>query len=118
MSIISQDFAPTTPSETTDRGIDYSYAPLATGEYLASATCTIELDGTEDGATVDASPSTRKTGSVGIEDSEITDLADMVVVQRLTGMVDGNTYRVIFRATTSNGQIIERYGLIACRVAA
>lgn len=118
MSIISQDFAPTTPSETTDRGIDYSYAPLATGETIASATCTIELDSTDDGATADTSPNTRKSGSPSIEDSEITDKTRVVVVQRLTGMVDGNVYRVIFRATTSNGQIIERHGHIACRVAA
>lgn len=114
---VTKDFAETSPSETRDLGLDYSN-DVADGETLSSATFTLEVDSTDDGKTADALPNTRKSGAATIEDSDESSLANVVAVQRVTGMVDGNVYRVICRATTSNGQVLELYGLIACRVAA
>lgn len=115
---ISKDFGVASPSETRDLGFDYSNDPLAEGETLTGTPAfTLEVESTDDGKTADASPNTRKSGSATIEDSIETELTAVVAVQRVTGMVDGNVYRVICRATTTNGQVLELYGLISCRVA-
>lgn len=118
---VDKDFALTTPSEMRDLGFDFSN-DLAdvegVVEKISSATFTLEIESTDDGKTVDASPNTRKSGAASIEDSAESAKVDAVAVQRVTGMTDGNVYRVICRATTTNGQVLELYGVIACRVAA
>lgn len=114
---VDRDFAPISPSETRDCGLDFSN-DLAAGETIASATATLALISTLDGSTADTLPDTRKSGSPAIEVSLLTELTDAVIVQRVTGCLDGNTYDVILRATTSNGQVLELNGHLPCRVAA
>lgn len=114
---VDRDFEVITPSETRDVGFDFSN-DVADGETIVSATFTIERKSTDDGATEDASPDSRKSGPPDVEDSEITELTGVVAVQRVTGMVAGNVYRIVCRATTTNGQVLELFGVIPCRVAA
>lgn len=111
-----KDFAPATPSEVRDVGFDYRN-DVSENEVLASAEFTITLVKTAPGATVDSSPNSRKQGAADIEDGE--DGEDSIVaVQRVAGLIAGNTYNIICRATTTNGQVLELNAHIACRDAA
>lgn len=116
-----KNFSPITPSETRDLAFDFrnDTFELDPAEYLVSAVFTLAIVAAEaaDGATVDATPSSRLSGTATIADNEDGDV-DMAAVQRVTGMLDGNTYDVICRATSSRGQVLELNAHIACRVAA
>lgn len=114
-----KNFSPITPSETRDLAFDFrnDTFELDPEEYLVSAVFTLAIADTDDGSTVDATPASRLSGSASIADNEDGDV-DMAAVQRVTGMLDGNTYDVICRATTSRGQVLELNAHIACRVAA
>jgi len=113
-----RDFSPITPSETRDLAFDFKHDTFELDplEYLVSAVFALAVVATDDGATVDASPVSRLSGSASIADNQDGDV-DMAAVQRVTGMTDGNTYDVICRATTSRGQVLELNAHIACRVA-
>lgn len=113
-----KNFSPITPSETRDLAFDFKNDTfeLDPTEYLVSAVVTLAIEATEDGATEDATPSARLSGSASIADNEDGD-TDMAAVQRVTGCTDGNTYNVICRATTSRGQILELNAHLPCRVA-
>lgn len=110
-----RDFTVATPSETLDRGFDYAEC-LAAGETLSSAAFSVEVKSVDDGAVIDPAPSSRLSGSAAIEDNA-DGVASAVAVQRFTGMINGNVYRLICRATTSAGQVVEASAHMPCRVA-
>lgn len=113
----SKDFDVVSPSETFDRGLDWCDGQLADAEALASAAVTVEVAETAAGATVDSSPNSRKSGSADVEESDFSGKVS-IAVQRFTGMIAGNKYRLIFRATSDNGQLLEMYAHMWCRTAA
>lgn len=113
----SRDFDIVSPSETVDRGFDWCDGQLAEGEVLASAEFTIEVAETLAGATADATPNARKSGSADVEESDFSNKVS-IAVQRLTGLQPGNKYRIIARATSDNGQLLEQYAHMWCRAAA
>lgn len=113
----SKDFDDVTPSETVDRGFDWCDGQLSDGETVSSAVFTIEVAQTLSGATPDDDPSSRKSGAADVEESDISGIVS-IAVQRLTGMIAGNKYRIIGRATTSNGQLLEIHAHMMCKAAA
>lgn len=100
-------FRVASPAEARDYGFDFRKR-CAVGEVLSSVEFTLAVMETEDGATADSSPASRLTGSPDIEASLVSE-ALHVAVQRITGLVDGNRYRVICDATTDNGQVLQLY---------
>lgn len=100
------------PSETRDLGFDY-LNDVGAGETLSSATFTLAVEQTKTGATADPSPSSRLSGSASIEESADGG-ANTVAVQRVTGCVDGNRYRLTCHATTNLGQILRAITYFWC----
>lgn len=100
------------PGETRDLGFDY-LNDVGAGEYLASATFTLAVEQTKAGATADATPAARLSGSATIEESTEGG-ANTVAVQRVTGCTDGNRYRLTCHATTNLGQVLRAITYFWC----
>lgn len=115
MGIASKDWGAVAPQETVDRGFDFADGQLADGEYLTAAAFTVEVDETATGATPDADPNSRKSGSPGLKASPVSGVVS-IAVQRFTGMVPGNRYRIIGQGTTNLGQTVIIYAHIWCRI--
>jgi len=113
-----KDFSPISPGETRDLAFDYRHDvfPLDPTEVLSSAVFTLEIDATDSGSTVDATPASRLSGGATIEDN-LHGETDMAAVQRVTGCIAGNTYIVKCVATTSRGQLLELFAKMKCQVA-
>lgn len=111
-----KDFSVISPNETRDIAFDFrgDVFPLDETEVLTAATCSIEVDSLDPGATLDASPSTRLDGAEAIVDNGYGE-TDLAVVQRITGCVAGNKYKVICLATTSRGQHLELWAYLPCK---
>jgi hypothetical protein len=112
---VSRDFGHTTPEEVRDLGFDYRN-DVARGETLVSAEFEIRLISTDPGKTADPEPNARKLDDADIEDAE-DGMANIVAVQRVHGMMDGNLYNIVCRATTTNGQVLELNGHLRCQSA-
>lgn len=113
-----RDFSVTAPGETRDLAFDFKndVFPLDPTEVLVSAVFSLEVDATAGGATPDSNPSSRLSGSASIADNDDGD-TDLAAVQRVTNLVDGNTYIVRCLATTTRLQILEMFAKMPCHVA-
>ena len=76
----------------------FDYSPIIrTGETISSASCTVQV---KDGS--DSNPSAILVGSPAISGSQ--------VVQRITGGLDGTTYRLEMTVTTSSTNVYTLVG--------
>jgi hypothetical protein len=110
-----RDFSPISPDETRDLAFDYvnDTFTLNPEEILVSAEFSLAVEATDGGKTADSDPASRKSGAATIAAN--TAGALLAAVQRVTGCIDGNKYRVTCLATTSRGQVLELYAYLACR---
>lgn len=59
---------------------------------------------------VDPSPQSRATGNATIDNTQVT--------QRMSGMLAGANYRILFTVLTTNGRTLELYSHVPCQAAA
>lgn len=100
------DLSPQAPDEITDYSVEFA-ASVPSGAAVSDTTWGLAVRATLPGATADATPASRLSGS--------STLAGSITEQRIAGLVDGNDYVLTVVATMDDGQAVEVWTHLPCR---
>lgn len=107
-----------TPEETFDAWFDFANDFRATSsDTVASATFTLSVIDTDDGATADSNPAGQLSGSASYEVSDVSG-RQTIAIQRIATCVVGNRYLIKCLATMASGMVLDAHSHFWCRAAA